>query len=315
MRVVVTGGGGFIGANLCRDLLRAEQVEEVIVLDNFATSSRSNLDGVDVTLVEGSILDEEALDTAMGGADAVVHLAALGSVPRSVLDPMASHTTNTTGTILVLEAARRNGRLQTIVASSSSVYGANPVLPKTEDLASRPLSPYAATKVAAEAYTLAYGYSFQLPVLAFRLFNVFGPLQTAGHTYAAVIPSFVDAALAGRPLRVDGDGTQSRDFTYVGTVTAIITDAIVRRLTSPEPTNLAFGSRITLLDVIEELEQAIGHPIERRYEPARPGDVPHSQADNTRLKALFGEIRPVPFRDGLRATVEWMRSTATAAST
>ncbi len=280
MRVVVTGGAGFIGANLCRELLGVDAVDEVVVLDNFSTSSHSNLDGLDVRLVEGSILDVESLDSAMAGADAIVHLAALGSVPRSVADPMSCHANNTTGTILVLEAARHHGGLYTIVASSSSVYGANPVLPKTEDLAARPLSPYAATKLATEAYTLAYGSSYGLPVLAFRFFNVFGPLQAAGHAYAAVIPSFVDVALAGRPLTVYGDGRQSRDFTYVGTVTAVVTNALIHRVTSTEPVDLAFGTRITLLDVIEELQQIVGHPIERQHEPSRPGDVPHSQADN-----------------------------------
>jgi UDP-glucose 4-epimerase len=188
------------------------------------------------------------------------------------------------------------------------VYGANPVLPKSEDLATRPLSPYGATKLATEAYALAYGYSYQLPVLAFRFFNVFGPLQPAGHAYAAVIPLFVDAALSHRPLTVHGDGTQSRDFTYVGTLTAVVTDAIIRRVTNPEPVNLAFGSRITLLEVIGELERIVGYPVERLHEPTRPGDVPHSQADNARLSALFEGIQAVPFRDGLRATVEWMRT-------
>ena len=232
-----------------------------------------------------------------------------GSVPRSVAEPMASHNANATGTIMVLEAARRHGNLHTIVASSSSVYGSNPILPKTEDLACRPMSPYAATKLVTEGYALAYAASYGMPVLAFRFFNVFGPLQPAGHAYAAVVPAFVDAALRGVPLTVHGDGTQSRDFTFVGTLTAVLTDALVRQVSSTEPVNLAFGTRITLLDVIDELESILGHRLDRDHTANRVGDVPHSQADNARLRSLFPDIEPIPFDAGLRSTVEWMRST------
>ena len=308
MRVVVTGGAGFIGANLCRQLLVTPGVDEVVVLDNLVTGSAANIAGVPVRFIEGSILDEGALDAAFAGAAAVVHLAALGSVPRSVADPMASHLNNATGTAMVLEAARRHGNLHTIVASSSSVYGSNPVLPKHEDLATRPMSPYAATKLATESYTLAWANSYGLPALAFRFFNVFGPLQPAGHAYAAVIPAFVDDALAGRPLTVHGDGEQSRDFTYVGTVTATLAAAVARRVTSDVPVNLAFGSRVRLLDVIALIETELGHPVERRHVERRTGDVPHSQADCSRLLALIPNVMPVPFDDGLRATIEWMRS-------
>ena len=308
MRVVVTGGAGFIGANLCRQLLVTPGVDEVVVLDNLVTGSAANIAGVPVRFIEGSILDEGALDAAFAGAAAVVHLAALGSVPRSVADPMASHLNNATGTAMVLEAARRHGNLHTIVASSSSVYGSNPVLPKHEDLATRPMSPYAATKLATESYTLAWANSYGLPALAFRFFNVFGPLQPAGHAYAAVIPAFVDDALAGRPLTVHGDGEQSRDFTYVGTVTATLAAAVARRVTSDVPVNLAFGSRVRLLDVIALIETELGHPVERRHVERRTGDVPHSQADCSRLLALIPDVQPVPFDDGLRATIEWMRS-------
>ena len=294
MRVAVTGGAGFIGANLCRRLLATDGVDSVAVLDDLSNGLRSNLDGLDVSFVEGTILDDAALDTAFAGADAVVHLAALGSVPRSVANPVASHAANATGTLMVLEAARRHGDLHTIVSSSSSVYGSNPTLPKHEGLATRPISPYGASKLAAEGYTLAWGATYGLPVLAFRFFNVFGPLQAAGHVYAAVIPAFVDAALAGQPVTVHGDGTQSRDFTYVDTVT------------SGEPVNLAFGSRISLLDTIDRIEEFVGHPIERQHIERRAGDVPHSQADNTRLSALFPDIEPVLFETGLKSTVEWM---------
>ena len=308
MRVVVTGGAGFIGSNLCRHLLTADRRSEVVVLDDLSTGNRANLDGLDVSFVQGSITDDAVLDKAFAQAAAVVHLAALGSVPRSVADPMATHHANATGTAMVLEAARRHGNLHVLVASSSSVYGANPTLPKHEGLATRPLSPYGATKLATEAYTLAWGRSYGLPVLAFRFFNVFGPHQPAGHAYAAVIPMFIDAALAGRPLPVHGDGTQSRDFTYVDTVCSVLTDAIQRRVTSDEPVNLAYGGRVSLLDVIAAIEELLGHPLERAHTAVRVGDVPHSQSDCTRLLELFGDVTPTPFAEGLAATVEWMRT-------
>lgn len=312
MRVAVTGGAGFIGANLTRRLLDTDGIHSVAVIDDLSNGFASNLDGLDesrLTFVEGSILDDSALDATFAGADAVVHLAALGSVPRSVADPVASHAANATGTLMVLEAARRHGGLHTIVAGSSSVYGSNPVLPKHEDLATRPMSPYGVTKLATESYALAWATSYGMPTLAFRFFNVFGPLQPAGHVYAAVIPAFVDAALRGQPVTVHGDGTQSRDFTFVGTVTGTIVEAIRSRVTSPTPVNLAFGSRISLLDTLGLLEEIIGAPIERNHTEPRAGDVPHSQADNTRLMSLFGELQPVEFERGLRATVDWMRTT------
>src|SRR5690606_17159924 len=189
----------------------------------------------------GTILDDDLLDEAFDGASAVVHLAAIPSVPRSVADPLRSHEANATGTLKVLEAVRRAAIQHVIVASSSSVYGANPQLPKSEDLRTMPMSPYAVAKLATESYALAYAQCYGLDVLPFRFFNVFGPLQPPNHDYAAVVPAFVSAALEGRPLRVYGDGKQTRDFTFVDTVVNTITDAIARRVTSPDPVNLAFG--------------------------------------------------------------------------
>ena len=311
MRVLITGGAGFIGANLSRHL--SERGDDVVVLDDLSTGNRDNLDGVSVELVEGSILDPDALDRVVDGVDAVVHLAARPSVPRSIADPVASHLANATGTVEVLEAARRAGAQRdrpahVIVASSSSVYGANPTLPKHEGLAPRPVSPYAASKLAAESYALAWQASFGLDVLVVRFFNVFGPLQPAGHTYAAVVPAFVDAALAGRPLPVHGDGAQSRDFTYVGSVCAVLADTVTRRVADPEPMNLAFGTRVTLLEVISELETILGHSVDVEHQPVRAGDVPHSQADTTRLRSRFPHVEPVAFAEGLTATVDWFRS-------
>jgi len=308
VKVVVTGGAGFIGANLCRALAGRAEVDEVVALDDLSTGARENLDGVRAFLVEGSILDPAVLDDVLAGAGAVVHLAARPSVPRSIADPEASHRVNATGTLEVLEAARRAGRPHVVVASSSSVYGANPELPKHEGLVTMPVSPYAASKLATESYALAWQRSFGLPVLAFRFFNVFGPLQAAGHAYAAVVPAFVAAALAGDPLPVHGDGTQSRDFTYVGTVCEVLATASLRGVTHDGPVNLAYGGRHTLLDVIAELEAILGRPLERDHQPTRAGDVPHSQADSTLLGSLFPEVVPVGLTEGLRATVDWFRS-------
>ena len=235
MRVVVTGGAGFIGANLVARLLEARAPAEIVVLDDLSTGQRANVpDTSAVEFVECSLLDQRGVRVACRGADAIVHLGALPSVPRSIKDPVASHHTNATGTVHVLEAARDTDAY-VVVASSSSIYGGNPTLPKHEGLAPRPLSPYAASKLAAEAYTLAYAASFDLEVLAFRFFNVYGPRQAADHAYAAVVPKFVAAALAGDKLVVHGDGEQTRDFTFVESVTAVLADAVERKVTSADP--------------------------------------------------------------------------------
>ena len=309
MKVVVTGGAGFIGANLVRSLCNRPDVKDVVVVDDLSFGFRSNLDDLDVTFLKGSILDKHLVAEAMDGASSVVHLAARSSVPRSIAHPMAAHEDNTTGTAIILEAARSEGNIQVIVASSSSVYGANETLPKHEGLAPRPVSPYAATKLATESYTLAWGHSYGMPVLALRLFNVFGPLQPPLHTYAAVIPAFLSAAMQNRPLPVHGDGSQCRDFTYVDTVVAVICDAISRRVSHLEPVNLAFGQKITLLEVISELERILDRKLSIEFQPIRVGDVAQSQADASTLGRLFPDIAPSDFSEGLRTTAHWFKST------
>ena len=304
MRVLVTGGAGFIGGNLCRELVNHVAVHEVVAFDDLSTGSEGNLDGVGATLVTGSILDRPAIDDAVGGADVVIHLAARPSVPRSVVDPLRSHLVNATGTMHVLEACRRDGT-PIITASSSSVYGPTQVLPKHEELPTRPQSPYAASKLAAESAVLAYGATYGLPVLALRFFNVYGPLQSVGHAYAAVIPTFADAALRGQPLHVHGDGRQTRDFTFVGSVARLLTDAAVRRVTSPTPVNLAFGTRTSLVDLIDKIRVLAGRPVDVVFDPARPGDVRDSQAESSRLRELFPGHDPVPLEQGLAETVSW----------
>jgi UDP-glucose 4-epimerase len=310
VKITVTGGAGFIGANLARELLG--RGHEVTVLDDLSTGRKQNLDGLDVQFVEGSILDDGSLDAAVAGSTSVVHLAARPSVPKSVVDPVSSHTVNATGTLTVLEAVRRHGVGHIVVASSSSVYGANPVLPKHEDLVPMPVSPYAASKLATEQYALAWAASYGLEALAFRFFNVFGPLQPAGHDYAAVVPAFVEAALAGVALPVHGDGTQSRDFTFVGDVVRVLADAADQKVASTSPVNLAFGTRTTLLELISQLEGVLGQPLDRDHQPLRAGDVPHSQADQSRFRQLFPDVEAVPLVEGLEATVAWFRTEGAA---
>lgn len=308
MKTVITGGAGFIGSNLVRALARCGEVSEIRVVDDLSTGTKDNLAGTDVHLVEGSILDGPLLDRAFRGMDTIIHLAALPSVARSVADPLASHHANATGTLNVLEAARRSGGAHVIAASSSSVYGANPHLPKHEELRPVPLSPYAVSKLAAESYLAAYHHCYDLPVLPFRFFNVYGPRQPAGHAYAAVVPAWIDAVTTGQQVLVHGDGLQSRDFTYVETVCRVLTRAALRKVVSTDPVNLAYGTRTSLGELIAELEAVLGTPLDPRHLPPRPGDVRHSHAENSRLLRLFPDVVPVPLREGLERTVEWFRA-------
>lgn len=305
MRLLITGGAGFVGSNLAR--LALTHGHEVVVIDDLSTGYEDNLDELDLRFVRGSILNGEALADAMDGADSVVHLAALGSVPRSIIDPVATHAANATGTLAVLEAARARGVSHVVAASSSSVYGLNPALPKSEREWVRPMSPYAVSKLATEQYPLAYQQSYSMKSLAFRFFNVYGPRQRAGHVYAAVIPTFIDALMRGEPLPVNGDGSHSRDFTFVGTVCRVLLDASERRLSHPEPVNLAFGTNTTLLELIAKLEAASGMSAEVVHRQPRPGDVKHSQADNTVLRSLFPAVVPISLEQGLAETVAWFK--------
>ena len=312
MKVVITGGAGFIGSNLVDHIIEFHPAWEPVVIDDMSTGDRANLRRSDVEIIEASILDLAALARAVEGADSIVHLAAIPSVPRSVAAPMPTHMVNTTGTLNVLEAARSAGVGQVIVASSSSVYGANPTLPKSEFMWTRPMSPYAVSKQATEGYPIAYNHSYGMRNLAFRFFNIYGPRQAPGHAYAAVIPQFIDAALRGQALAINGDGHQSRDFTYVGTVCAVLAAAIERGVTSNDPINLAWGGNTSLLELAGLIQEEMGAELELEFREPRTGDVKASQSDGLRVVEHFPEIEQVSLGDGLRRTFDWFRARTAA---
>jgi UDP-glucose 4-epimerase len=307
VKVLVTGGGGFIGSHLVERLQR--DGHEVRVLDNFATGRRENLLPMQagLELIEGDIQSYERVHRAVRGCEGVFHVAALPSVPRSVQDPLTSNATNVTGTLNVLLAARDEGVARVVFASSSSVYGANPALPKHEDLAPVPISPYAVAKLAGEGYCRSFFEVFGLETVALRYFNVFGPRQDPLSQYSAVIPRFIMALEAGRSPVVHGDGEQSRDFTYVdnvveGTLLAMTAPAVGGRVF-----NVATGQRVSLNELVERLQGLIGGDAPVRYEAPRPGDVRHSHAHVERAEVELGYRTIVSVEEGLRRTLAWYR--------
>jgi UDP-glucose 4-epimerase len=305
MKVLVTGGAGFIGANLCRALL--DDGHEVRAFDNLSTGRVSNLAGLPVELVQGDIRERDQLRRAAADVQSIVHLAARGSVPRSVEDPDGAHDVNVNGTLNVLAAAREQDA-HLVFSSSSSVYGANPELPKRESMRPEPMSPYAASKLAGEAYVTSFARVYNMDALVFRLFNVYGPLQPAGHDYAAVIPAFIDAILGARPVTVYGDGRQSRDFTSVDSVVEVVARAVKHRTTATSPVNLAFSTSTSLLELLDALRNLTGRNVEVCIRDPRMGDIVASQADPAALLDLFPGIQPVPLDVGLRRTVAWFQS-------
>jgi UDP-glucose 4-epimerase len=304
LKALVTGGGGFIGSHLAARLLRDGY--EVRVLDNFASGRRENLLDIwdEIELVEGDIQSYERVHNAVRGCHVVAHLAALPSVPRSVQDPLTSNATNVTGTLNVLLAARDAGIGRLVYASSSSVYGANPDLPKREDQPALPISPYAVAKLAGEGYARAFHDVFGLETVAIRFFNVFGPGQDPLSQYAAVIPRFITSLLDGRPPTIFGDGEQSRDFTYVDNVL----DGVMRALNTSgnggQVFNIATGNAVTLNGLFRQLAEIIGSDVEPVYEPSRPGEVRHSQADVSRAREALGFEPAITIEEGLARTVE-----------
>ena len=301
--VLVTGGAGFIGSHLVRGLL--EQGDTVRVLDNFSTGNRTNLEGVDVEVVEGELRSYERVHNAMRGIEVVFHLGAMGSVPRSVQDPLTSSAVNVEGTLNVLLAARDEGARRVVFSSSTSVYGSTRELPTTEATPPDPISPYGVAKLAAERYCVSFSRVYEsLESVVLRYFNVYGPRQSPLSQYAAVVPLFVTAIAAGEPVTIFGDGEQSRDFTYVGNVV----DATLRAADAPDASgrmfNIASAAPATVNRVAELIGEILAKPVERRHLPPRTGDIRDSWADITAAREVLGWEPKVSLEDGLRLTAE-----------
>jgi UDP-glucose 4-epimerase len=301
MRVLITGGAGFIGSNLSRHLL--SRGHEVVIYDDLSSGLVTNIHS-EVNFLQGTLVDLPFLKKIIKNIDCAVHLGARGSVPRSIKNPVQTHEINSTGTLNVLEACREYG-VHYIFSSSSSVYGANTALPKNEQMVLKPLTPYGASKMAGEALSLAYANSYSLPVTTFRLFNIFGPWQRPDHEYAAVIPKWIWHAMVNKEIAVFGDGNQTRDFTSVSTVVDILTISIEKSITHAEPINLAFGNRISLNQIIVELEKNFSN-LNVTYKEPRKGDIKDSQNDSTLIKYLFPEVIPKNFYEALFETKEWL---------
>lgn len=302
MRVLVTGGAGFIGSNFVRKA--TEMGWDVSVLDDLSTGLEANL--VDsVRFIKGSIETISMIERAAKDCDAILHLAARGSVPRSIGDPVATHNVNTLGTWNVLEYARNSGQY-VIYSSSSSVFGRNVEQPKRQTSWMSPMSPYAATKLAGEAYAQAYVESFNMKALVLRFFNVFGPFQRADSEYAAVIPKWIRACELNEPLDLFGDGEQSRDFTYVGSVAEVLIQACQNSLTAELPLNLGFGKPKSLNKLFEMLQET--YPLARINRlPARAGEVRSSAADPEPLLQAFPGVEPLGLEKALKQTIRWYK--------
>ena len=309
MRYVVTGGAGFIGSHIVEHLVGAGA--EVVVLDDLSTGKRENIAPwlAKLTLVEGSITDPKACARAIAGADHVIHLAAIPSVPRSVADPGRSHDVNATGTLNVLVAARDARVKRVVYAASSSAYGDTAELPKHEAMAPRPRSPYAAAKLLGEGYCRAFHSSYGLPAIALRYFNVFGPRQNPNSEYAAVMPKFVTAALAGAAPVIYGDGGQTRDFTFIeNVVRANLAACLAPPTAFGEVFNIGCGERLSIADLWTRIAALVGNWVAPRHEPARPGDVRDSLASLDRATRVLGWRPTVPLDEGLRRTISSFRS-------
>lgn len=300
-KVAVTGGAGFVGTNLVRALLN--QSTEVLVIDDFSTGLKSNLEGLDCNLAEISLTDSIKVAKALKECEYIFHLGARGSVPRSIKNPRATMEVNAIGTLNVLESARATGATVAF-SSSSSVYGSNLELPKNEKMWMAPLTPYAASKLSGEALVESYSASYSISAVTYRFFNIFGPWQRPDHDYAAVIPKWIWKLMQNESIEVFGDGNQSRDFTYVDTVVEVLIEGMKKEINHPSPINLAFGSRVTLNQAIDALRLKFPD-LKVSYSQERSGDVRNSQNDPTLLKSIFPSITPIDFSEALEMTYQW----------
>jgi len=305
MRYLVTGGAGFIGSHLSEKLLN--DGHEVKIIDDFSTGREENIAHFvnRISLFRGSVTDRNLLRKAIDGVDGVFHQAAIPSVPRSIENPVRTHVSIVDSTLAILEELRvRGGRM--VMASSSSIYGNSPVLPKSEEMRPAPLSPYAVAKLVAEHYAAVYSNLYGIQTVALRYFNVFGPRQDPRSEYAAVIPRFITAALNGKNPVIYGDGLQTRDFTFVENVVNANILAMKSKV-SGEVINIALGSRVSLLDVVEKLSGIVGRKIDIEFCPARQGDVRDSFASVEKAKQLLGYQAVIDFKEGLSRTYEYFR--------
>jgi nucleoside-diphosphate-sugar epimerase len=312
-KYLVTGGAGFIGSHIVRRLV--SQGDQVTVLDSFLTSSRDSLNSVidEVDLIEGDIRDAGLVRDVMKDVEYCLHQAALPSVPRSVEDPVTSNEINVDGTLNVFLAAKEAGVKRVVYASSSSVYGQTPVLPKHEKMPTQPLSPYAITKLTGELYARAFYSLYGVPIVSLRYFNVFGPGQRSDSPYAAVVPIFLSLMIDGKPATVHGDGEQTRDFCYVDNVVSanLLACSAPAEEVSGKAFNIACEERHSINELVAELNGLLGVKIEPVFTAPREGDVRDSLADISLAKRHFGYDPAVKFSEGLRLTVEWFQEGAT----
>ncbi len=306
MKAVITGGAGFIGSALAREIL-AQEVRQVVAIDNFNSGKRENLAGLPVDCVEADIRDYDAMRAAFDGARYVFHLAAIPSVPRSIKDPLPSHDVNINGTFTVLRAAQDAGVSRVVYAASSSAYGDTEVLPKVETMQANPRSPYAAQKLMGEYYCSVFSNCFALDTVALRFFNVYGPRQDPSSAYSGVLSLFMKSLVTGESPTIFGDGEQSRDFTYVEDVAALVWKAALAEGVGARVFNAGNGNRYTLNETWALLQKIAGREIEARYGPPREGDVRHSQADTTAARAFLHHAPRYSFEEGLRKTFAWYR--------
>ncbi len=307
-KVLVTGGAGFIGSNLTDELIR--QGARVSIIDDLTTGFRENLEEItgDFEFIEGDINDDVALSRAIEGVEIVFHEAALPSVPRSVDDPAETHRVCADGTFNVLLKAKLSGVRRVIYAASSSAYGDQPTLPKIESMRPDPLSPYAVAKLTGELYCRAFNHVYGLETISLRYFNVFGPRQNPGSMYSGVISRFIDALMTGGTPVIFGDGEQSRDFTYIANVVDANIKAAQTTRGLGETMNAANGDRITLNELLEVLKQITDRDARAEFQPARSGDVKHSQAGNERAVECLGYKELVGLEEGLRRTIDWWKT-------